>query len=126
MTITKKCTKCKEEKPATREYFYRHPRGDGLRTQCKSCSNKVTFFCGIKRKYGITKEEYNNMLKEQNGKCVICGIDFNNTYQIDIDHNHKTSKVRGLLCSGCNTGLGKFKENTFILIKAIKYLEKYK
>ena len=81
----------------------------------------------IKSKYGVTLEEYNEMLGGQNYKCAICGSD--NSGRGDeafcIDHNHKTGKIRGLLCHNCNIGLSKFKENISNLEKSIKYLENY-
>jgi len=65
----------------------------------------------LKNNYGITIEDYNTLLTQQGEKCAICGkhqSEFN--YPLHIDHDHKTGKVRGLLCSGCNTGLGHFEK----------------
>ena len=79
-----------------------------------------------KRKYGITLEEYNSILLKQNGKCAICENDKvgrNRTKYFIIDHDHKTNKVRGLLCDQCNKGLGHFKDSKELLLKATKYLE---
>lgn len=75
------------------------------------------------KKYGITIEEYNKLLEEQDGCCKICGKYFTE-YKRDfsVDHNHTTGKVRGLLCNSCNTGIGLLGEDIDILIKAIKYL----
>jgi hypothetical protein len=76
-------------------------------------------------RYGITQQDYENMIVEQNSKCAICGTD--NPRSKDnlwhIDHCHKTKKVRGLLCQNCNTGLGKFKDDLIILQKAVEYLK---
>lgn len=61
--------------------------------------------------YGITLEDYNQILAQQAEKCAICGkhqSEFN--YDLYVDHDHKTNKVRGLLCCGCNTGLGHFEQ----------------
>lgn len=95
----------------------------------------------IKRKqmlkiiYGITLEEYDNKLKEQNYVCKICGCKETVIRKIAgrkmirplcIDHDHKTKKIRGLLCDGCNRMLGRSRDNTFILSNAIKYLRKYR
>ena len=78
------------------------------------------------RLYGITPEDYDTMLKEQNHKCKICSVDFlydkHNTKPF-IDHCHTTNKVRGLLCLNCNAGLGYFKDNTETLTKALNYLQ---
>lgn len=73
------------------------------------------------RKYGITLEQYEQLEKKQKGVCAICG-NKNQNKKLDVDHCHKTGKVRGLLCSNCNNGLGKFKDDKTLLNKAIKYL----
>lgn len=68
-----------------------------------------------KRLYGITKEELGQTC------CQICG----GTQRLSIDHNHTTGKVRGLLCSPCNTAIGNFKENPDTMLKAITYLKEH-
>ena len=89
----------------------------------------------LKYKFGITLEEYNLMVQSQGGVCAICeGVNDtrrrgthngeNVVMSLAVDHNHKTGKVRGLLCSACNTSLGKFKDDPVLLKKAIHYLEK--
>jgi recombination endonuclease VII len=74
----------------------------------------------LKRKYGITSEDYNRMFEQQDGKCAICG---RVGEKLHVDHNHKTGKVRKLLCFHCNAGLGHFIENPKLLLRAIKYLK---
>lgn len=76
----------------------------------------------LKRKYNITIDDYNRMVKQQKGKCKICKS-FPDRPSFDIDHNHKTGQIRGLLCQKCNRGLGHFNHNPKILRKAAKYLE---
>jgi len=82
----------------------------------------------LKRKFGIDLIQYESMFKKQNGSCAICGNknfgDKRNRY-LCIDHDHVTLKIRGLLCSSCNKGLGQFKDNKNTLIKAAIYLQKY-
>lgn len=83
---------------------------------------------GYKRKYslgryGLTVEEYENMYTNQKGKCSICGGQPKRK-NLSVDHCHKTSKVRGLLCEKCNVGLGSFGDNITFLKNAILYLEK--
>lgn len=77
------------------------------------------------KKFGITLDEYYAMSEKQNGKCAICGAEVGDAMgnRLYIDHNHKTGKVRGLLCSDCNFGIGKFKDNVALMKNAIKYLE---
>ena len=80
-----------------------------------------------KKRYGITLEEYEQILEKQNAVCAICGESNNHKTQqhLHIDHNHKTGKVRGLLCIRCNTIIGNCKENADVLRKAIKYIFKH-
>jgi hypothetical protein len=91
----------------------------------------------LRYKFGITLEEYNQINQSQGGVCAICeGVNTTRTkgttsgknikMSLAVDHNHKTGKVRGLLCSNCNTSLGSFKDNPALLRKAISYLELHK
>ena len=70
--------------------------------------------------YGITEEQRIALIKKQKGKCAICGSPDNRN--LSIDHDHKTKKVRGLLCRKCNLGLGCFGDDVHTMDKAIKYL----
>jgi hypothetical protein len=79
------------------------------------------------RKYGITVEQYDEMLALQGDRCAICRIssaEHVKTRQqiLAVDHDHKTGKVRGLLCTQCNTALGLFRDNSAFLIGAIYHL----
>jgi len=95
--------------------YYTKPRAK------KAAKNSV-----LKSKYGIDLNEYNKMLKKQNHKCDICGVD-----EVDVknglyvDHCHTSNAVRSLLCVTCNAGLGMFKDSEELLIKAIMYLRKH-
>ena len=82
-------------------------------------------FNKIKRVYGLSKEQYLEMLKLQNDCCAICLCNKETLpYQtLVVDHCHNTGKVRGLLCNHCNTAVGLFKDNKDFLKKAIQYLE---
>lgn len=79
-----------------------------------------------KRLYGISIFDYQNLLKQQNYKCAICGTDEIKRKAFDVDHCHTTLQVRGLLCNTCNRAIGYFKDNSELLRKAINYLEKNK
>jgi hypothetical protein len=70
--------------------------------------------------YGITLEEYNRLFILQNGKCAICSVSQDKS--LDVDHCHKTNKVRGLLCRKCNLGIGFMQDNPEICKKASEYL----
>jgi len=79
----------------------------------------------IQRKYSLTKDDFDKLLRDQNYRCAICNKPFNlpDTHNIYIDHNHRTGKVRGLLCPKCNSGIGYFEDNPEYLDKAFKYLK---
>ena len=72
------------------------------------------------RKYKITLEDYDQMIVEQQGLCLIC--ERIPKKKLVVDHNHHTGKVRGLLCDPCNVALGFLEDNVNFLAKAIKYL----
>lgn len=79
---------------------------------------------GYRKRYNLELEDIEAMLVEQNGRCRICQktITFGGRAGAKVDHCHSTGKVRGILCSICNTALGSFKDNTEALARAIKYL----
>lgn len=79
----------------------------------------------LKRTYGITINEYEQKLINQNNCCAICGLEQKDK-KLSVDHCHKTNKVRDLLCSYCNFGIGLFFENEELLINAINYLKGHK
>ncbi len=72
------------------------------------------------QRYGMTLDDFDRMMTEQDGKCAICN---NEQKRLHIDHCHATGRVRGLLCTSCNLGLGLLKDDESLLAKAIKYLE---
>lgn len=79
----------------------------------------------LRRNYGITLDDYNRLAEEQGGKCIICGRvpeGKHNQGRLHVDHDHKTGKVRGLLCSHCNRGLGFLGDSPDILRRAAAYL----
>lgn len=80
----------------------------------------------IKKKYGLTLEQYDEMANHQNGLCAICNSQCTLYDKLSIDHCHETGKVRELLCNSCNIGIANFKENVEYLKAAILYLEKHK
>lgn len=75
--------------------------------------------------YGLTLEDYDSMLKSQNGACKICGRQDTGSSRVKnfhVDHCHSTGKVRGLLCNNCNRGIGYLGDNIERLEKALEYL----
>jgi len=80
----------------------------------------------MKRRFGLTKENYLSLIESQNNKCRICNNILNMDKTTHIDHCHETGKVRGILCNSCNLGLGNFKDSIQNLYNAIHYLEQNK
>ena len=86
----------------------------------------------LKTKYGITLEQYEAMLARQGSSCAICGSAETVTdrwrsknRRLRVDHDHVTKLVRGLLCHHCNAGMGHFKDDPELLLKAIAYLQRH-
>jgi hypothetical protein len=73
----------------------------------------------LRYKYGITQADYDRLRREQNDCCKICG----KRMKLDVDHDHDTRKVRGLLCHHCNVAIGMAGESVDILRKMITYLQ---
>lgn len=82
----------------------------------------------LRSTYGITLDEYKKMLMRQRERCLICrqiprpSITRKHCVTLVVDHDHATNRIRGLLCPGCNTGLGAFKESAVLLRRAIGYI----
>jgi len=74
----------------------------------------------LKKNYGITPEQYDEMLERQGGGCAICGKPPGET-ALHVDHCHETGRVRGLLCFSCNAGLGQFHHDPELLGRALEY-----
>lgn len=83
---------------------------------------QLEFERGLKRHYGMTKEEYEVLFKSQNGVCAICSKPQSKGRRLAVDHDHETGEVRGLLCDGCNPGIGYFKNDPELLHVAANYL----
>lgn len=135
--MIKTCKDCSRRKPV--RDFRRHPgHRDGRRSVCKSClserekkryrTNRDLFTARALRKYGLTLEEHRALRDAQGGVCAICGNPETNTYRgvlrrLSVDHSHVTGQVRGLLCNGCNRGIGLLGDNPEGLRRAADYLE---
>ena len=79
----------------------------------------------IKYRYGLTVEEYDQKLFDQNGLCAICQNPPDGKRRLDVDHNHVTSKVRSLLCMKCNVLLGMFDDNVEVAQRVVEYLKRW-
>ena len=133
----KTCYACKIEKLVSD--FYRSNR-TYYQKECKDC-NRIrkhkwhqtevgklsSANTKLKRRFGITLEQFNKMYEQQNGECLICNATESMLgHRLAVDHCHTTGKIRGLLCKSCNIGIGNLKENVTNLKNAIKYLESFK
>lgn len=104
-----------------------------------------TWAWNLWRNYRLRPDEYYRLMREQDGRCAICGIPDEEApdlgagrprrsgvgttvviHRLVVDHCHRTNTVRGLLCVTCNTGLGSFRDNTAKLEGAIAYLRKHR
>lgn len=138
MTL-KICSSCKELKDLS--CFSKAGRKQALRADCKTCNAKrykewkskdrknylrSSTNSSLKLKYGITLEEYETILSDQNYCCKICKTKKPGRKGVDrfaVDHCHKSSKVRGLLCMKCNTAIGLLNEDINLFLAAKEYLE---
>jgi hypothetical protein len=149
--MNKVCSTCKQSKPLS-EFGIDKNRKHGIRSNCKLCKAKADnvwkqnnpnkwktshmkwdwWKSYLNKKYNLTKEQYDKMVENQNNKCAICDVDFNSKWTKNdtkfktsacVDHCHKTGKIRGLLCNQCNLALGRFKDDSTLLQRAIDYLK---
>lgn len=131
------CSKCKTEKDGT-SFPKNKARKNGLNAHCRACvkiysdAHKASRGVAIKirnkrnsliRKYGITFETYMEMLEGQDFLCSICRTRPSDKNWFCVDHDHKTGKIRGILCMKCNAGIGQFGDSRERLLRAAIYLE---
>ena len=147
----KTCSTCKEARPID-WYCKNVSEKDGMSHQCKTCrqttariyrqsergkmikknQRKKTVAGGkyhdsyrganLKRKYGITLADYNNMFESQAGECKTCHKKY---IRLCVDHNHESGQVRGLLCPACNNAIGFVRESQETLENIIAYLSDF-
>jgi len=137
---TRKCKDCLEVKPHS-EFPYNEMYKDNIRPYCIECrrvrenesyhkhKHKRPYNYvedkdrKLKKAFGISYQEYLEMLDAQQGCCAICGTDDTGARKaFAVDHCHETNKIRGLLCSNCNTGIGNLRDSIELLERAIEYL----
>lgn len=129
----KECLGCGETK-LLEDFHKNHRHRYGRNTHCKVCKSKQAkerYANGpnrdsfLRRTYGITLDEYDEMLESQGSVCAICGGTPDNGRRMNVDHDHDTGKIRGLLCNHCNPLLGNANDNPYILRLGAMYLEKH-
>ena len=133
---TKKCKTCGVVK-RIEDFYTERSNKDGRRGTCKKCkpmepnpyNRTVSRKHKLKSHYGITPEEFQELKNSQGGKCKICGREefgvsgpHRTPRELAVDHDHKTGKIRGLLCHQCNAALGLLGDSTDIFIRCINYL----
>jgi hypothetical protein len=135
----KKCNICNESRTIS-DFWKLKTSPDGLQYTCKICQRKINKKHkeankervklnrrkNLLKSYGLTTEDYDKMIEAQGGVCKICKDPKAKHWRTDklfVDHDHKTGRVRGLLCHDCNYALGGFKDRIDLLKEAIKYLE---
>lgn len=141
MEKTKVCSKCKGDPKPLSEFWFSLKTGR-YGNCCKTCNlkrlenYKKTNPQEYKRRcrnnhlmriYGITPGQYEDLYLFQEGKCAICGIHQDKLkVKLSVDHDHETGEVRGLLCYKCNTAIGLLNDDSYTILKAWDYLDKYK
>ena len=133
---TKICRSCLVDK-STNEFYSFGEHREYLQSYCKPCvANRTkisrrkhqakwsdwSYKHTLKRRYGITIDDYDAMLLAQSGGCAICGRKSSSRGRLHVDHSHEFGYVRGLLCDSCNSGIGRFKDNSELLNRAAEYL----
>jgi hypothetical protein len=122
----KKCRNCKAWLPES-AFGFRPKTKDRLYSQCTACY-RLRARTNIK---GISMARHAEMFEAQGGACAICGRLETPDHVLRIDHDHQCCPrekscgecVRGLICDPCNVGLGRFRDNPALLMRAIDYLE---
>lgn len=127
----KLCTSCQQHKNL--ESFKKNKNGKFQRYSiCKKCSserskyryaNGDSYAVRLQRLYGLSVNEYEQMYAEANGCCQVCGVSEESlNKRLAVDHCHATGKVRGLLCSKCNTALGQLDDSLEKISSLYSYL----
>lgn len=126
---TKWCYSCEQIKPAN-AFYNNKTKPSGLADECKLCAKQRNKDYAERtnydrkralKRYNMTMDEYNVLFTAQNNTCAICKT-LPSTKPLAVDHDHTTGKIRGLLCSNCNTALGLLYENPSIVANLLNYI----
>ena len=117
--LNKSCTRCKESKPLNAKNFPFHNKTkSGFDSWCRSCRKEYRNANSRGKFRSVISDEALKTLKEATTECVICGSE----EKLVVDHDHKSGKIRGMLCNHCNRGLGHFRDDPTLLEFAAQYL----
>jgi hypothetical protein len=135
--LYKTCMTCGKEKLTT-DFYVRNKVSMVRHSSCKECDKERvkkrheenperTRNNDLKRNYGITLNEHTQMYEGQNGVCAVCEKPGDGRWKkLCVDHDHKTGKVRQLLCRRCNMILGQAYDDASLFSEFILYLNKHK
>lgn len=130
--MTKRCTSCRDEQPLENFYLLRgRPK-----SKCKRCCIAETVERNkgskarqeymrdyhLRRTYGLSADEYDQLAAEQSGLCAICKNPPPGRRALSVDHDHATGQVRGLLCNSCNSAMGRIGDDPDRLLAMAMYL----
>ncbi len=118
LAFHRRCLNCKEQE--------RGPDGfcaacSKVKTEKRALRQQQKTRKKIVRRYGLSLDEYDAMLTCQQGRCAICHAQPSDIH-LAVDHDHSSGRVRGLLCSDCNLGIGLFRDQASLLVAAAEYL----
>ena len=116
-------------KDCTNEYnreYVKTPEGAAKKRRAAAEYNARNPDYFLTRNYGLKPGQYDEMVKAQGGACAICGTTDSGGRKWHVDHDHETGKVRDLLCSPCNLGIGKMQDDPARLRAAADYIERHR
>lgn len=123
MVKTYLCRICKRRLSAD-DFHVNSFYSNGIDSKCSECERNRH----LMKMFGITRQQYDELLASQDGCCAICHTD--NPSGIDprrkmfcVDHDHETGKIRGLLCINCNRALGLLGDNEEVVARALRYMQ---
>jgi hypothetical protein len=111
----------------TRSWVEQHPERKRANNQAYAAAGKkgpADRKSHLKRKFGLTPEDYDRMLADQHGGCAVCGDPPAKT-ALHVDHHHETGVVRGLLCFRCNAAIGNLRDDPLIIASALAYVSRH-
>ncbi|MFE6739811.1 endonuclease VII domain-containing protein [Streptomyces tubercidicus] len=132
------CTSCRKELPVAAFAIRKDTKVPRVRSNCREClaarmtaknhenhdDAQVYWWSRQIARYGLTPESWRNLFESQGSRCAICGINVNGKKRFHVDHDHENGRVRGILCTTCNTGIGALGDDPERVFKAFEYLSR--